>query len=357
MKQSIQVLRAQFFASLAGVLHSRDLDQLRTQFLGKKGSVQELMQKLREAAPADRPQLGQEVNGLKEEILAAFERHSALLLNREQHEQLLKEQIDVTLPGRRDRLGKQHPITAALDQMIDVLMGMGFSVQYGPDIDTDYYNFEVLNFPSHHPARDMQDTFYISSDTLLRTHTSNVQARTMEQAVPPIRIIAPGTVYRNENVSARSHVFFHQIEAMYIDRSVSFSDLLGTFDLYLNRLFGRSVKTRYRPSYFPFVEPGMEIDVECLLCGGKGCSVCKHTGWVEIAGAGMIHPQVLKNGGIDPEHYSGFAWGQGVERLVMLLSRVKDIRLFTQNDVRFLQQFVPIQAFPSHREPLLAPAS
>jgi phenylalanyl-tRNA synthetase alpha chain len=216
---------------------------------------------------------------------------------------------------------------------------MGFSVQYGPDIETDYYNFEALNFPHDHPARDMQDTFYIASNVLLRTHTSNIQTRIMESEKPPIRIIAPGKVYRNETITARSHVFFHQVEAVYVDKDVTFVDLLSTMDEFLAKIFGKKVETRYRPSYFPFVEPGMEVDIGCLNCKGNGCNLCKYTGWLEVAGAGMIHPEVLKNGDIDPETYSGYAWGLGVERLCMLKHGIKDIRLFTENDLRFLEQF------------------
>lgn len=226
--------------------------------------------------------------------------------------------------------------------MIDILAGMGFSVQYGPDIDTDYYNFEALNFPPDHPARDMQDTFYISKDVLLRTHTSNIQARVMEANTPPIRIIAPGKAFRNESITARSHVFFHQVEALYIDKNVTFADLLATMNEFLVKMFRHKVVTRFRPSYFPFVEPGMEVDVNCLSCQGSGCHICKHSGWLEVAGAGVVHPEVLKNGGIDPDVYSGYAWGMGVERLAMLINGVTDIRMFTENDMRFLSQFPSI---------------
>ncbi len=213
---------------------------------------------------------------------------------------------------------------------------MGFSVQYGPDIDSDYYNYEGLNFPPDHPARDMQDTFYITKEMLLRSHTSNTQLRVMENHKPPIRIIAPGTVYRNETISSRSHVFFHQVEGLYIDKNVSFADLFATMDEFWSKLFHTKVKTRFRPSYFPFVEPGLEVDVACTSCNGKGCRLCKQSGWLEICGAGMVHPEVLKNGGIDPEEYSGYAWGMGIERLAMLRYGIKDIRMFTENDMRFL---------------------
>jgi phenylalanyl-tRNA synthetase alpha chain len=261
------------------------------------------------------------------------------LIAREEEQQLVNETIDVTWPGRRHLIGRKHPLTETMGQIIDILLRLGFSVQYGPEIDTDYYNFEVLNFPPDHPAREMQDTFYVEPHVLLRTHTSNIQARVMEKNKPPIRIIAPGKVYRNEAITARSHVFFHQIEAVYIDQHVTFANLFATMDDFLKRLFKKDIKVRYRPSYFPFVEPGVEVDVTCLICEGKGCSLCKQSGWVEIAGAGMIHPEVLRNGGIDPEQYAGFAWGMGLERTVMMLYGVQDIRQLTENHLGFLSQF------------------
>jgi phenylalanyl-tRNA synthetase alpha chain len=264
--------------------------------------------------------------------------HSGLI-EKEEGDRLARETLDVTLPGRQRYAGRKHILTQALDQMIDVLIGMGFSVQYGPDIDTDYYNFEALNFAPDHPARDMQDTFYIAPNVLLRTHTSNIQARIMETNRPPIRVIAPGKAYRNETITARSHVFFQQVEIFYVDVGVCFADLQQTMTEFLSKLFKTEVETRYRPSYFPFVEPGMEVDMRCMSCKGAGCPLCKQTGWLEIAGAGMIHPDVLKNGDIDPEIYSGFAWGMGVERIVMLMNGIRDIRMFTENDVRFLSQF------------------
>jgi phenylalanyl-tRNA synthetase alpha chain len=272
-------------------------------------------------------------------IAAECERAKDILVAKEEEQQLASEALDITLPGRSRFVGRRHPLTQAMDTILQILIGMGFSVQYGPDIDTDYYNFEALNFPPEHPARDMQDTFYISPNVLLRTHTSNIQARVMEANKPPIRIIAPGKVYRNETITARSHVFFHQVEAFYVDKGVTFADLLSTMKEFLEKLFKQGIETRFRPSYFPFVEPGMEVDVRCLVCEGQGCPICKHSGWLEIAGAGMIHPEVLRNGGIDPEEYSGYAWGMGLERLVLIMYGIKDIRLFTENDLRFLKQF------------------
>ncbi|MEN9344412.1 MAG: phenylalanyl-tRNA synthetase alpha chain [Chlamydiota bacterium] len=339
MQDRISTLREQFRTELSSVESTKDLEQLKLRFFGKKGSIQELMQSLRELPPSDRPSAGQLINDLKVELSSLCEKAMESFSKAELQQQLDKEKIDVTLPARTSYLGRRHPINIVLEEVIAILSQMGFSVQYGPDIDSDYYNYEGLNFPPDHPARDMQDTFYITPNMLLRSHTSNTQLRVMETHKPPIRIIAPGTVYRNETISSRSHVFFHQVEGLYIDKNVSFADLLSTMDLFCQKLFQREVKTRYRPSYFPFVEPGLEVDVECTACSGQGCRLCKQTGWLEILGAGMVHPEVLKNGGIDPEEYSGYAWGMGIERLTMLRYGVKDIRAFTENDHRFLKQF------------------
>ena len=297
------------------------------------------MKALRDVPSEERPAVGKYINDLKEHVAGEIAEAQTRLIQQEEGQRLAHENIDVTLPGRSRYPGRKHIITQVLDEMLDILIGMGFSVQYGPDIDTDYYNFEALNFAADHPARDMQDTFYISDKVLLRTHTSNIQARVMETTQPPIRIIAPGKAYRNETITARSHVFFQQIELFYVDTDVTFADLQATMTEFLTKLFNTEVETRFRPSYFPFVEPGMEVNLRCLSCQGAGCPLCKHTGWLEIAGAGMIHPEVLKNGNIDPEVYTGFAWGMGVERLILLKNDVTDIRLFSENDMRFLRQF------------------
>lgn len=339
MHNKINETRNQFQHDLAKASTTALLEELRVKYLGKKGPIQELMKSLREVAPESRPEAGKQINDLKEEIACVLTEKQTILTAEEEAHKLESEKIDVSLPGQRRFIGRKHVINQVLDQMIDILIGMGFSVQYGPDVDTDYNNFESLNFPPDHPARDMQDTFYITSNVLLRTQTSNVQNRIMVLNKPPIRIISPGKVYRNEAITARSHVFFHQLEAVYIDKKVSFADLLSTLKEFLNKLFKQNVETRFRPSYFPFVEPGMEVDVSCISCNGKGCNLCKYTGWLEVAGAGMVHPEVLKNGGIDPEEYSGFAWGLGAERLAMMIYGIKDIRLFTENDLRFLSQF------------------
>lgn len=342
VQQKIEQLKNNFTSDLQATATSADLELVKVKYLGKKGPVQDLMKFLKDVPSEERPSVGKHINDLKEHIAVLIEEARLGLIAREDANRLVHETLDISLPGRREHTGRKHVINQVLDEMVDILIGMGFSVQSGPDIDSDYYNFEALNFAPDHPARDMQDTFYIAPDVLLRTHTSNVQVRVMESNQPPIRIIAPGKVYRNETITARSHVFFQQIEAIYIDKGVSFADLQATMVEFLSKLFHAEVETRFRPSYFPFVEPGMEVDLRCLSCKGAGCPLCKHSGWLEIAGAGMVHPNVLKYANIDPEVYTGFAWGLGVERLVLLKHGVRDIRMFTENDLRFLQQFTSV---------------
>ncbi len=339
MKEKISAIRIQFKSELETLKDSKEVENLKLRFFGKKGVFAELMGLLRECTPEMRPEMGGQINSLKEELSALCDQALEGFHKAELSRRLLEEKIDITLPGRTSFLGKKHPIIQTIDELLEIFKEMGFSVQYGPDVDSDYYNYEGLNFPADHPARDMQDTFYISADQLLRSHTSNTQLRVMEANQPPIRIVAPGTVFRNEDISARSHVFFHQIEGLYIDREVSFADLISTMQEMWNRFFHRNIETRFRPSFFPFVEPGLEVDIRCINCEGKGCRLCKESGWLEVAGAGMVHPEVLKNGGIDPEEYSGYAWGLGIERLAMLRYGVKDIRLFAENDFRFLAGF------------------
>lgn len=342
MSSSIENLRTQFRKDVAEVKSTSDLESLKVKYLGRKGPVQELMKQLKDLTPEERPRFGQMVNDLKVEMDIKCDGLLQSLILSEESKQLLLEKLDISIPGRKNFLGGKHVVKATMDEILDIMIGMGFSVQLGPDIENDYYNFEALNFPQDHPARDMQDTFYIDENMLLRTQTTNIQVRFMENHKPPIRIISPGTVYRNESITARSHVFFHQLDPLYIDKGVSFADLLSTLDEFLSKLFSKKIETRYRPSYFPFVEPGMEADVRCIMCEGKGCMVCKYTGWLEILGAGMVHPEVLKAGGIDPDVYSGFAWGMGLDRLVMLKYGIPDIRSFSENDLRFLRQFVTL---------------
>lgn len=339
IEDSITAIRNEIQQDLAQAQSLKDIEALKIKYLGKKGPLQHLMSFLKDVSSEQRPIVGKLINDLKIEITEHLEKVGSDFLNKEQTSQLLQESIDISLPGRKNFLGRKHVAVQMLDEVIEILIGMGFTVQYGPDIESDYYNFEALNFSKDHPARDMQDTFYISQDLLLRTHTSNTQVRVMEVSKPPIRVIMPGKCYRNEDVTARSHVVFHQVEGLYIDRGVTFSDLLKTMEEFFSKLFKQEVTTRFRPSYFPFVEPGMEVDIGCIACQGNGCIVCKHTGWLEVAGAGMVHPEVLKNGGIDPEVYSGYAWGMGPDRLAMLRHGINDIRLFMENNLRFLQQF------------------
>lgn len=339
MKEKVSKIKQEFQKDLEAVSHSKDIENLKIKYLGKKGLLQSLMVELRHVDPEIRPKIGKIINELKQEISQLCEKVLDSFALIEEKKRLESEKIDVTLPGRRYNIGRHHPIRIMLHEVTDILIGMGFSVECGPEIDSDWYNFEGLNYESDHPARDMQDTFYVTENFLLRSQTSNVQLRAMERNVPPIRIIAPGTVFRNENISARSHVFFHQVEGMYVDKDVSFGDLFSMMEEFWAKLFNQSIEVRFRPSYFPFVEPGVEIDLRCTACEGKGCRLCKQTGWLEVCGAGMIHPEVLKNGGIDPHKYSGFAWGLGIERLAMLRYGISDIRLFTQNDMRLLAQF------------------
>jgi phenylalanyl-tRNA synthetase alpha chain len=339
MEEAINRIKEDFQSLLKLASSSSEIEQLKVKFLGKKGPIQDLMRSLKDVSQEERPFVGKLINELKQELTHKCENLFENLLLQEEKVRLESQKIDVTLPGKCRFHGRSHPITKILNETLEIFKEMGFSIQYAPNIDSDYYNFEALNFPPDHPARDMQDTFYVSKEMLLRTHTSNIQVRLMEREQLPLRIVCPGKTFRNEDISARSHVFFHQIEGMYIDKGVSFADLLATLKTFFTKLFKRNVEMRFRISYFPFVEPGLEADVECLVCSAKGCAICKETGWLEVAGAGMIHPNVLKAGKIDPEVYSGFAWGFGVERLQMLLHNIKDIRFFTENDVRFLKQF------------------
>lgn len=333
-------LQQQFEHALLECKTAKDVEALKLQYLGKKGIIQEEMRRLKEVSPEERPAVGAKVNSLKVYIEEKLDSFLSRIVDEERECQMATEHLDVTLPGRRRALGSKHPITATIDEILRILKDLGFSVQVGPQIETEYYNFEVLNFAPDHPAKDMQDTFYIEPGILLRTQTSNVQGRVMERTSPPIRIACPGRCFRNEEVSARSHCFFHQVEALYVDQGVNMQDLLWTFREFVHRLFQREdLDVRFRPSYFPFVEPGTECDATCLVCNGKGCQLCKYSGWLEICGAGMVHPQVLRNVGIDPEKYQGYAWGMGVERLIMLRHSIKDIRLFSENDMRFLKQF------------------
>jgi phenylalanyl-tRNA synthetase alpha chain len=309
----------------------------RIRFLGTKGIVKNLFQEMKQVPPDRKKEFGQILNDFKQ--LAESKYDQAKSVNRQPS---TVNQIDLSLPGDPIPTGTRHPISLVRNRIVQIFGRLGFSVAEGPEIEDDWHNFTALNLPADHPARDMQDTFYIhkNPDWLLRTHTSSVQARVMEKQKPPIRIICPGRVYRNETISARAHCFFHQTEGLYIDENVSFADLKQTLYFFVQEMFGKSVRVRFRPSYFPFTEPSAEMDINCLICGGSGCNVCKHTGWVEILGSGMVHPKLLQNFNIDPNKYTGFAFGMGVERICQLKYRINDLRLYSQNDLRFLGQFV-----------------
>lgn len=313
------------------------LQEARNRYLGRKGEVAALLKGLGSLSPEERKKSGEAINALKARLEAAFESALSALDESEKSERLRKERVDITLPGRFIRPGKLHPVTQITDEIEDIFTGLGFDIAEGPEVELDFYNFEALNFPKDHPARDMQDTFFISDDVVLRTHTSPVQIRVMEKSPPPLRVIAPGTVYRRDSDLTHSPMF-HQIEGFMVDRNISFANLKAVLTLFLERLFGETA-VRFRPSFFPFVEPGAEVDIRCVICGGKGCRVCKGSGWLEILGAGMIHPNVFRAVGYDPEEYTGFAFGLGVERVAMLKFGIDDLRLLFENDMRFLEQF------------------
>jgi len=316
---------------------AKAVEEFRIKWLGTKGIVKEIMGEMKNVTLDKKKEAGKLLNDFKLFVEAKYDELKAAT----SHLQHPTSNIDLTLPGDDIPLGSRHPVTLMRNRIVSIFQRLGFAVAEGPEIEDDWHNFGALNLPEHHPARDMQDTFYIQQNPafLLRTHTSNVQIREMEKGSLPIRGIYPGRVYRNETVSARSHCFFHQVEGLYIDENVSFADLKQTLYFFVKEMYGRDVKVRFRPSYFPFTEPSAEMDVSCFICGGDGCSVCKKTGWVEILGCGMVHPNVLSNCGIDPNKYTGFAFGMGIERPAMLKYGINDIRLFSENDVRFLKQF------------------
>ncbi len=320
---------------------AESVEAFRIKYLGTKGLVKSVMGEMRNVIPEKRKEFGQLLNDFKIFVEEKYD----LLKSGETTGTITHDEIDYSLPGDEIPTGSRHPISIVRNRIISIFHQLGFAVAEGPEIEDDWHNFSALNLPEDHPARDMQDTFYISNpaeggtDWLLRTHTSSVQVREMEKGVLPIRIICPGRVYRNETISARAHCFFHQVEGLYIAEEVSFADLKQTLYFFVKEMFGQEVNVRFRPSYFPFTEPSAEMDISCLICHGKSCNVCKHTGWVEILGCGMVHPKVLENCKIDSEKYNGFAFGMGIERITMLKYQIKDLRLFSENDLRFLKQF------------------
>lgn len=338
MREQLERMREEALRCIELASGENALQDVRVRFLGRKGELTGLMKGLGALSPEERPVVGQLVNTIKDEIDSCLE--SALKAAREQEiqQRLQSERIDVTLPGRRMACGTKHPITLVIEEVCDIFAGLGFSVAEGPEIEHDWYNFEALNFPPEHPARDMQDTFFVENNLLLRTHTSPVQIRTMLKQKPPVRIIAPGTVYRCDSDATHSPMF-HQIEGLMVDRGVTFGDLKGMLTVFTNQLFGQKTGVRLRPSFFPFTEPSAEVDIACVICGGKGCRVCKQSGWLEILGAGMVDPEVYRHVNYDAEEISGFAFGMGIERIAMLKYGINDMRLLFENDVRFLRQF------------------
>jgi phenylalanyl-tRNA synthetase alpha chain len=337
--QQIEAIKAE--VSQAVVKSQDELEQFRIKYLGTKGLVKQIMGEMKSVPNEQKKEFGQILNAFKMHVEGAFEVLQAGLGDT----YTADSSIDYSMPGDPTPVGTRHPLNLVRNQMVSIFKRLGFAVAEGPEIEDDWHNFGAMNLPEDHPARDMQDTFYVQEGSenqsawLLRTHTSSVQARVMETQKPPIRVICPGRVYRNETISARAHCFFHQVEGLYIDENVSFADLKQTLYFFVQEMFGKEVKVRFRPSYFPFTEPSAEMDISCQICAGKGCNICKHTGWVEILGSGMVHPKVLENFGIDPEKYTGFAFGMGVERIAQLKYQVNDLRLYSQNDLRFLQQF------------------
>lgn len=324
---------------LKEVVNLDKLEEIRIKYLGKKGKIQSVFSKMGKIDADQRPVVGKEANILKGKIENWLAKHKQRLEKKAAEERFEKEKIDVTLPGAEVKSGRYHPLSLITQELEEVFIGLGFTIAEGPEVESEYYNFEALNIPEHHPARDLQDTLYIDDKYLLRTHTSPVQVRTMQSQEPPVRIIAPGRVYRSDELDASHSPIFHQAEGLVVDEDISFSDLKGTIELIVEALFGKNRDVRFRPSYFPFTEPSAEVDVSCIVCGGEGCPLCSRTGWLEIMGAGMVHPNVLEMSGYDKDKYSGFAFGIGLDRLVLLKYGIDDIRVLYENDKRFLHQF------------------
>ena len=337
MKETLERIRAAAIAELAG--DGADIEAIRVRYLGKKGELTAVLRGMGQLSPEERPIVGQLANEVRAAIEAAIAEKAAEQKQKELADRLARERLDVTMPGAPIRMGHQHPLTRVRREMEDIFIGLGFQIAEGPEVEYDYYNFQALNIPENHPARDTQDTFYITDKILLRSQTSPVQVRVMEKQQPPIRVISPGRVYRSDALDATHSPLFQQMEGLVVDKGITMSDLKGTLETFARKLFGEATKIRFRPHHFPFTEPSAEVDVSCFACGGKGCRVCKGEGWIEILGAGMVHPFVLSNCGIDPEVYSGFAFGMGIERVAMKYYGIDDIRLFYENDERFLKQF------------------
>ncbi len=336
LDQKISDIQSEIEKLLPSISSQEELEKFRIEFLSRSGKLASLYEELKSVPNDQKPLFGQKINSLKKTVESQFESVKTKIQSSSSQQ---KNEIDLTIPGRMIPRGTRHPITQTMEEMKSIFVSMGFGIVYGPEIEDDYHNFEALNFAPHHPARDMQDTFFVKDDVVLRTHTSPVQIRVMKSRPLPLRVIMPGRVYRNEAVSARSNYFFHQVEGLYVDKNVTFADLKGTLVTFAKNFYGNDIKYRFRPSYFPFTEPSLEMDITCFLCNGKGCRICKQTGWLEVLGAGMVHPNVLRNCGHDPEKVSGYAFGMGVDRISLLRYGINDIRIFFENDIRFLNQF------------------
>ena len=339
MKEKLELLKSEALAAVAAATDEKLLDEVRVKYLGKKGELTAILKQMGSLTPEERPVMGQLVNQAKAELEEAIANANADFKSKAADTKLKAETLDITMPSKPAKKGGLHPLNVVLNDMIDIFQSMGFDVVDGPEVETDHYNFEALNVPQDHPARDMQDTFYLAENLLLRTQTSAAQIRTMENRKPPIKIICPGRVYRADEVDATHSPVFHQIEGLVVDKNITMCDLKGVLEQFAHEIYGKETEVKFRPSFFPFTEPSVEVDVTCSECRGKGCRVCKGSGWIEILGAGMVHPRVLKACGIDPEEYSGFAFGIGLDRLTTTRYKISDIRLLFENDLRFLKQF------------------
>lgn len=339
MNEKLQSIKEKALSQINAAENLEGLNEIRVAILGKKGELTSVLKSMKDVAPEDRPKVGQMVNEAREEIETILEEKKTAFEKKAREEQMKAETIDVTLPSKKQMVGHRHPNTIALEEIERIFIGMGYEVVEGPEVEYDYYNFEALNIPANHPAKDEQDTFYINKDMVLRTQTSSTQVHEMEKGKLPIRMIAPGRVYRSDEVDATHSPTFHQVEGLVIDKNVTFADLKGTLQEFAKEIFGEDTKVKFRPHHFPFTEPSAEMDVSCFKCGGKGCRFCKGEGWIEILGCGMVHPHVLEMSGINPEEYVGFAFGVGLERIALLKYEIDDMRLLYENDKRFLEQF------------------
>ena len=339
MQEKLLAIKEAAFNEISAAENSGTLEEIRVKYLGKKGELTTILRGMGSLTPEERPIVGKLVNEAKSEVEQKLEEVGTAIKTKEKNAKLASEIIDISLPGKKNVIGKRHPLDLTLERMKEIFISMGFSIEDGPEVELDHYNFEALNIPKDHPARSEQDTFYINDNIVLRTQTSPIQIRTMESQEPPIKMISPGKVYRSDAVDATHSPIFYQMEGLVIDKGVTFADLKGTLELFAKKMFGDKVVTKFRPHHFPFTEPSAEMDATCFVCEGKGCRVCKGSGWIEILGCGMVHPNVLRNCGIDPEVYSGFAFGFGVDRMVMLKYGIDDIRALYESDMRFLNQF------------------